>query len=227
MSLHNLRSFKISSVHVCVASILPLSIFYLKMIRVPALNVFMAELLQDQRVLRGDHSDDEDVILLSDNSKLPSNASQRSRDGTKRTRPALFTEGMGGFAPPEMTQCRWSDSSSTSIHKHKEDTSFATPNSTRSSSCDSPPMVPKKPSNASPFSRDSTMLQKRPTSFTGGMGSSGFASPKKTQFPRSSSDSSIHNWDAACPSTPASRWDSSPKVPKKGWSYPSTKTSRG
>lgn len=177
------------------------------MIRVPALNIFMAELLQDQRILRGD-TEDEDVILLSDNSKLPSNASQQlSRDRTIRTRPTLFTEGMGG-----LTQSRWSDSSSTSIHD--EDAFFVNPpNSIRSSRWDSPPMVPKKkPSNASRFKRDVTILLKRPTSFTEGTG--GVDSPRKTQFIRSSSVSSIHNWDA-CSSTPTSRWDSSPKVPEK------------
>jgi hypothetical protein len=63
------------------ASILPFSIFYLEMIRAPVLNVFMAELLRDQRKLRG-HSEDEDVIILSDNSKLPANASQMEYDET-------------------------------------------------------------------------------------------------------------------------------------------------
>ena len=64
-----------------VASILPLSIFYLEMIRAPALNVFMAELLRDQRKLGG-YSEDKDAIILSDNSKLPANASRMKYDET-------------------------------------------------------------------------------------------------------------------------------------------------
>jgi hypothetical protein len=78
-----------------------------------SLEYFMAELLQDQRLIRGD-SDDEAVILVADNAKLSSNASQFSRDGTVLLRPSSFPEGMGAFAYPKKTHPRSSDSS---IHK--------------------------------------------------------------------------------------------------------------
>jgi hypothetical protein len=71
---------------------------------VNSLEFFMAELLQDQRIIRGDS--DDDVILVPDNAKLPSNASQFSQDGSQTS----FTEGMGGFASPKGTQSRLSDS---------------------------------------------------------------------------------------------------------------------
>ena len=93
-----------------------------------SLEFFMAALLQDQRIIRGD----EDVIVVPDNAKPPSkNASQFPCDGSQIS----FTEGMGGFASPKRTQSRSSGSSS--IHKDAP----LTPTSRWDSSS---PKVPKR-----------------------------------------------------------------------------------